>query len=163
MPCGGCPGRRREAAWARRTAGRKEPRCCGFCAKSLHGTVSRQQASAWLVWIISTGSGREALSLVGWYHPGVMRAGDAGLEFVIRRGGGCVDSGPVIFVHMKGAMEGKLIISRNRLALRGTVCPGSVGPQMSKQQREKTCFLPKDTSLTLWACLSSFVFGDLWS
>ena len=61
----------------------------------------------------------------------------------------CVDSGPVIFVRMKGALEGKLIISRNRLALGRTVSPGSVGPQMSKQQREKTCFLPKDTSLTL--------------
>lgn len=91
----------------------------------------------------------EGLSLVGWYHLGVMRARDAGLEFVIRRGGGCVDSGPVIFVHMEGALEGKFIISRNRLALGGTISPGSVRPQMSKQQREKTCFLPKDTSLTL--------------
>ena len=65
----------------------------------------------------------EGLSLVGWYHLGVMRAGDAGLEFVIRRGGGCVDSGPVIFVHMEGALEGKFIISRNWLVLGGSRAP----------------------------------------
>lgn len=38
----------------------------------------------------------DALSLVGWYHLGVMRAGGAGLESVMRRGGGSVDSGPVV-------------------------------------------------------------------
>ena len=39
----------------------------------------------------------EGLSLFGWYHPGVMRAADAGLVFAIRRGGECVDSGLVFF------------------------------------------------------------------
>lgn len=86
----------------------------------------------------------EGLSLFGWYHPGVMRAADAGLVFAIRRGGECVDSGLVIFFHVKGTLEDKFTISRNRLALGRTVSPGSVRPQISKQQREKTCFLPED-------------------